>query len=294
MKQKMFLAVAFVFTMAATAFAQSDLSANLDKEIKKSEKRIEQLNRELSGYESSDSIACVQSLRSAQRVVDSLSRYSPTTILGKKAKDAAIKDETAKLRIAQERLGKFSQTAYKKEERKTLMVLLNKYQEKKLSLIASTEVSAPKNAFEDSHPERLTNYAYNQMSRGLNMHKQVQTQKNDERWEDANYKRMMNSPVKADSIKGYMGIISNLSVNSRIKFTIYHIDNSGSVTDKLPVINEFTAPGQKLIKYLLPGRYVCYATREGVEIGKQVFPVSSELVGVMGEQVHWFAVREGY
>ncbi len=99
--------------------------------------------------------------------------------------------------------------------------------------------------------------------------------------------KLASSPVIANPINGYKGVILNLSRASRCNFVIQDANY-----DFEPE-SFFLEPGSKEECYLIPGDYICSVYIMGSLVGEHRFNVSSQLKKVLGERVHWGVWREG-
>lgn len=114
---------------------------------------------------------------------------------------------------------------------------------------------------------------------------------NQARREDLSFTKLQAGEVLIDPIKGYKGIVANLSIYSRILFRIYSIDNLGKLSE-IEGAAFFTSPGERIEYYLLPGDYYCQVFKAGKLIGGWRYNVSPKLNHVLGTQVHWAVWRE--
>lgn len=100
--------------------------------------------------------------------------------------------------------------------------------------------------------------------------------------------KLANTPIKADSVKGYEGVIKNLSQYTKCTFVIKSTSSYGET------VSFFLGAGAEEHYNLLPGTYVCEVFARGVKIGTHTFEVSPQQHRVLGETVHWAVYREGY
>jgi hypothetical protein len=110
------------------------------------------------------------------------------------------------------------------------------------------------------------------------------------RYAELDFKRLQSQSVMADSVKGYMGKIMNLTRWTNIQFNVVSINAYGQ--PGRTVLSEVLAPGQQITRHLLPGRYSVSVIINGRLRDEKSFYVSAELKSVFGEPLHWFVFRD--
>lgn len=145
----------------------------------------------------------------------------------------------------------------------------------------------------DSYSEvngKLTNLQKHRTENYIAVQRAQRIEENEQRYLDLDFKKLQKQSVRADSINGYMGKIANFSRWQNIQFDVYHKEPSGQ--QGRVVLSEFLAPGQQIVRYLLPGEYLVRVSINGRLKDIQTFPVETRMKGFFGESLHWYIYRE--
>lgn len=134
---------------------------------------------------------------------------------------------------------------------------------------------------------KLTNLQKHRTENYITVQRMQRIENTEAMYVDLDFKRLKSQPVKADSIKGYLGKIANLTRWQNIQFNVSRIENP----DKT-ILSETLAPGQQISRYLLPGQYLVAVYINGKLRDIKDFPVGVELKGFFGESLHWYIYRE--
>lgn len=144
---------------------------------------------------------------------------------------------------------------------------------------------------ENPNPTGISKHKRNKLLYQLEVKDLSRKVDNQARREELSFTKLQAGEALIDPIKGYKGIVANLSLYSRILFRIYSIDNLGKLSE-IEGAAFFTSPGERIEYYLLPGDYYCQVFKAGRMIGGWRYSVSPKLNYVLGTQVHWAVWRE--
>lgn len=161
-----------------------------------------------------------------------------------------------------------------------------------IGMTVNTEsLSAQSSSSRNSNPAGISKHKRNKLLYQLEVKDISRKVDNQARREDLSFTKLQAGEVLIDPIKGYKGIVANLSRYSRILFRIYSVDNLGKLSE-IEGASFFTSPGERVEYYLLPGEYHCQAFKAGKMIGEWRYDVTSEQDYVLGTWVHWAVWRE--
>jgi len=137
---------------------------------------------------------------------------------------------------------------------------------------------------------KLTNLQRNRAMNYVAVEKAQRIELTEAKYAELDLKRLESQPVKADLVKGYEGKILNLTRWQNIQFNISRIEDSG--VRGRPVISETLAPGQQVMRFLLPGQYSVLVFINGQLRDEKIFLVGAEIKAIFGEQLHWYVYRD--
>lgn len=99
------------------------------------------------------------------------------------------------------------------------------------------------------------------------------------------FEKLKNQPVQAavvnGVVQGYKGIVANLG-RERYSFRIKGPENK----------DYLLGPGERVVDYLIPGKYTCETYYGGNQVGGGTFHVSPQTQTFMNEKFHWFVYAE--
>lgn len=286
MKTKIFLLMVAI-VVSINAFAQM---SKADKyRIIEVNKKINELSVKINNYDVQliDAKDYSTEIKSLEIKHDSLISLTPNTSYGLELKNQAVKENRTKLSKLLKRRSYFNDCAPKTMERDSLKNELKYYQKIKDGILKSYlngEADGP----------GMSNFETRREINKIKSKRENRLEETEKMYRDLDIKKMKSQPTYSDSIKGYKGIVQNLSVRSRIKFDIYRIDETGALSTQAAA-SFMTNPGDKKDSYLLPGKYLVIAYREGRKIDQNEMNVGAQVYNYLsGESVHWYALREGY
>lgn len=217
---------------------------------------------------------------------DSLNASFPKTEYAKNIKKNALREnETLKTKLLK-RQAKYDLAKSKRTDRDQLVLDVRIYETQKKQLFANY-------ISDKTIPTELSRYKENRLLRDIEVIKANRIENTEATYAELDIKKLNSQTVLADSVKGYQGIVQNLSVRSRIKFDVFRVDNKGKQSERA-VASYMTYPGYRKNMFLLPGKYMVIMYREGERLDEHIFSVTAQKYDYMGEQTHWFLLREGY
>ncbi len=98
--------------------------------------------------------------------------------------------------------------------------------------------------------------------------------------------KLASQPVQTAMIngaqQGYRGVVANLARYERYNFKINGPENK----------DYLLGPGERMVDYLLPGKYVVNTYRGGNRVGRGTFEVGPQTQVFMNEKYHWYVYAE--
>lgn len=286
MKTRLFFLMIAMVAIVNGAFSQMtrgdrEKIAELNKKISESRYKIGKYEARLINL--NDYSSDIQKLKIE---ADSLNRLSPETSYGKDLKKQAVRENKERLSRLLVQQKNFQAWSPKVVERDSLLAKIQRYELQKDQISESYVAN-------NDLPAEMSNCEEHRRLNSLNVSREQRLENTEEIYTEMDIKKLASQSVRADSTKGYFGIIHNLSIRSRIKFDIYRINVNGVKAERASA-SFATNPGDKRNAYLLPGKYIAYAFQNGNVIGQEIFHVNSESYDYFGEQAHFYLFREGY
>lgn len=267
-----------------TALQKSQLR-ELDRQISDTRISLGRISADLSGvnYSAGDVKTKKQRIMSLRYEIDTLTRSMPVTAEGKRLKKENLKSMSLELNNLIKSMKEYDRTSWMIVKKDTLAAQLSRYETQRNKIFETyTKEARAENlsACEAKRQKRAIEVGHEKL--GLTV---------DERQAEASFKKMANSPVKADSINGYEGEVINLTSHARVQFIIRSLDAKGNISN-VEVASILTNPGDRRKVFLLPGKYVCTTKRTNYNDEVHYFSVSSRMYDVLGENFHFGVWRE--
>ncbi len=251
----------------------------IESEISAQRAELVEINYDLSQFNFADTLPLWQE----KRRIDSLIKMAAMPIerfVAYRAQSQKIGDKLAKERtkiISQKKANKFN------------LQELNAKREKVLARIA--ELEADKRVITDCQIGEATNQIVprelktTEASRRHRANK-LRTEEIQFEKQKLGLAKLYSTPVDADPIKGYKGLIWNQTRHTKAYF--YIRDASGRNVDGASV---FLQPGEKKEVYLLPGQYLGVVYVDGKISGKTAVYSQITPTTIGGKDYHWFLTK---
>ena len=285
MKKNFFMVVLVIFIaitigkVAAQTRQQKNALDLIESEISVQRAELAEINYDLSQLNFADTLPLWQE---KQRIDSALKAASMTIerFVAYRAQRQKIGDKLAKERIkiiSQKKANKFN------------LQELNAKRENVLARIS--ELEADKRAINDGRineaveqivPRELKSTEASRRHRANRLRaEEIQLEK-----QKLGLAKMYSTPVDADPIKGYKGLIWNQTRHTKAYF--YIRDASGRDIDGASV---FLQPGEKKEAYLLPGQYLGIVYVDGKVSGTASVYSQVNPTTVNGKEYHWFLTK---
>lgn len=272
--------------VAVSAFGQMDSNDKrkvneLNKEIAYCRSAINNYEKHFFGLDD-----CSAEIKRFEAEYDTLNFRTTATSYGKSLKKQAIKENRKLLNSLLEKQARYETWHPMISLNDSLKAKLKRYELQRDFIFNSS-----KNVV----PTELSTYEMNRRMKALEITRLKRIEKTDSIFRDLDIKKMKSQPVKADSIKGYSGIVQNMSIRSRIKFDFYRIEKkTGKAIMERPIASFMTNPQDTRPAYLEAGKYLVLTYREGIKISENTINVSAQSYDYFGAEQHWYVMREGY
>jgi hypothetical protein len=275
MKKTLFLAIflAFFTVISAQTRQQKEAVRLVEKELASLRQALNDVNNNMkAGTIQVDTLALWQQKKSLDEAVAS-NRLSIE-------KRASYLSQSAKLaeRLSAERL----RVSQAKDRQKPVLEGLSRQQADLRLRIASLE--ARRTELIDLQLEEAVNQAVPRELKKNNTKRRKNA--NDLRIEELGIRKLAATPVMADSIKGYKGLVWNQTPSTKVLFKLRYLN--GREVDKGTF---FLKPGEKIECYLLPGTYLGETVVDGKLSGTATVKSEISPSYIDGQYYHFFLTK---
>jgi hypothetical protein len=139
-------------------------------------------------------------------------------------------------------------------------------------------------------PGKLTGIQKNRAINYINVVKAQRIESTQAKYDSLDFSRLAKSAINDKSSTGFKGKMLNLTSYQNVQFNIYKIKN-GKISSRA-ILSETLAPGQQIVRHLLPEDYVCKTYIKGRLYNEREFKVTREMYSIFNEDLHWYIFYE--